>query len=65
MIDEQEKLGEAVFDAMIEEAGNISMSDVLILRSAWKGKLRWEEMPDNLRWAFWRIATCAVNQSNL
>lgn len=58
----QERLGEAVFDEMIEQAGSVSMTDVLILRSAWKGKIRWEELPDNLRLAFFRIGIHAVNR---
>lgn len=56
-----EWLGEAVFDAMMIEATNLTMTDLLMLRSAWKGKLRWEEMPDSLRMAFFRVGLAATN----
>ncbi len=65
MTKNQELLGEAVFQAMMEEGQGLTMNDLFILRSASKGKLRWEEMPDSLRMSFFRVGASAWNQGNV
>lgn len=48
----EEQTGKTIFLAMMKAAQGLSFSDLFILRSAWKGKLAFEELPDHLRTAF-------------
>lgn len=57
---DQEQKGKQLFLGMVNEAQHLTFSELLMLRSAWQGKLRWEEMPDKLRNAFTALAvSCA------
>lgn len=52
----QEEVGKHMMEMLAREGQNFTWADLLMLKSAWTGKLRWEEMPDNLREAFFRVA---------
>jgi hypothetical protein len=52
----QEDVGKRMMELIAVEGQSFTWSDLLILKSAWTGKVRWEEMPDNLREAFFRAA---------
>lgn len=63
----QEDVGMRLMEMLSAEGQNLSVVDGLMLRSAWKGKLRWNELPDHLRSAFFRVAvqiTGFINSSN-
>lgn len=60
----QEKLGKVVFEAIANEAKNLTMGEMIALRSAWVGKLPWDMLPAKLREAFVRVGIEAGEQYN-
>lgn len=56
MTGQQERLGKKLFEMMAVAGQSLGWADLLMLKSAWQGKLRWEEMPDKLREAFGDLA---------
>jgi hypothetical protein len=56
MMPKQEEVGKRFFEIMGEAGKRFSLADLLILRSAFQGKVAWEELPDYIRVAFYGVA---------